>query len=432
MKKKLAALLEAVSLCTATASANDTELFFRIGSFDAALNGEKISSYSYLSDSGNTMVEIRTVSETLGCKVSWNGETREVGISDDGLEMRLKIDSDKAEINGSTVKMTEPAVIRNDKTLVPIRFVSESFGAEVGYNHDEKTVTVSGRSYEGRIKWLREAEPELMTSYYNAVKSWLMVTDTEISEESFANVWNSLVNTMVMELLPGRALSAEICEKYRVAAQMGLDDRYTVEKSDGYIKITSKDKEVSFVYNPKSRTLTLNGKLPSVIHHGGGSGGGGGSKATPAPTATVIPETTATALPTETPEATATPMPTETELPDIAPTASAEPTATPEATEGPTDVAPTSEPSISPRPTSRPSGGGAGGGDYTEETESPDVTEPPTASEPPEETEPPTVTEPPNETELPTASEPPEESIIIPTQAVELIIFGNKRRTSFF
>ena len=76
MKKKLAALLEAVSLCTATASANDTELFFRIGSFDAALNGEKISSYSYLSDSGNTMVEIRTVSETLGCKVSWNGETR--------------------------------------------------------------------------------------------------------------------------------------------------------------------------------------------------------------------------------------------------------------------------------------------------------------------------------------------------------------------
>lgn len=325
-------------LAATTVYANDIELLFEIGSFNAKLNGSEITSYSYLSDKGNTMVEIRTVSETLGCTVNWYPETREVGIIDDGLIMQLKIDSDEAVVNGSTVRMTEAAVIRNDKTLVPIRFVSESFSAEVGYEHETKTVTVSSMTYEGRIKRLKESEAELMTSYYNAVKSWLMVTDTEISAESFSNVWDSLVNTRVMELLPGRAVDAALCDKYRNAAQMSFSDRYTLSSSNGYMMITSKNNDVSFVYNPKARTLTLDGKLPPIISHSGGGGGGGNSASDVKPTHTAEP----TSSPSATDE----------------PSATASPTVQPSETEQPITPLPTA----TPKPTNKPNGGSSGSG----------------------------------------------------------------------
>lgn len=370
MKKKLTAAFLALTVAATTAYANDIELFFKIGSFDARLNGSEISSYSYLSEKGNTMVEIRTVSETLGCTVSWYPETREVGISDDGLVMQLKIDSDEAVVNGSTVTMTEAAVIRNDKTLVPIRFVSESFGAEVGYDHETKTVTVRGMTYDGRIKRLKESEAELMTSYYNAVKSWLMVTDTEISAESFSNVWDSLVNTKVMELLPGRAVDAEICEKYRTAAQMSFSDRYTLSSSNGYIMITSKDKEVSFVYNPKARTITLDGKLPPVISY---SGGGGSVKPKP------------TAEPTGTPSAS-------TDAPSASPTIQPDITTQPELTPSPTAAA-------TIKPTGNPGSSGAGPS-HSDRPTPPDIEDNPT--EKPDKTASPTDSPEPQKTPLPT------------------------------
>ncbi|MDO5398881.1 MAG: stalk domain-containing protein [bacterium] len=376
MKKKLTAVFLALVTAVTTVYANDIELIFEIGSFNAKLNGSEIYSYSYLSDKGNTMVEIRTVSETLGCTVKWHPETREVGISDDGLTMQLKIDSDEAVVNGSTVKMAEAAVIRNDKTLVPIRFVSESFGSEVGYEHETKTVTVSSKSYDGRVKQLKESEAELMTSYYNAVKSWLMVTDTEISAESFSNVWDSLVNTKVMELLPGRAVDAEICEKYRAAAKMSFSDRYILSSSDGYMMITSRDRQVSFVYNPKERTITLDGKLPPVIRRGGGSSG-------------IKPN------PTEEPSVSPTVQPTETDMPQetVSPTAQPEPL--------PPDV-------VTPHPTKKPGGGdwnGTNTPDY-EPTDEPLIESTPTVQ--PDKTNIPSETKEPEPHNTPSATKEPE------------------------
>ncbi|MCR4441354.1 MAG: copper amine oxidase N-terminal domain-containing protein [Peptococcaceae bacterium] len=71
-----------------------------------------------------TMVPLRFVAESLGVKVDWIGATRTVKMKLDGKELSLVIDQ---TIPGLDV----PAKIINSRTMVPLRYVSESFGASV-------------------------------------------------------------------------------------------------------------------------------------------------------------------------------------------------------------------------------------------------------------------------------------------------------------
>ena len=52
------------------------------------------------------------------------------------------IDSAEAKVNGETKMMDAPATIINGRTLVPARFISESFGAIVGWDKATKTVSI--------------------------------------------------------------------------------------------------------------------------------------------------------------------------------------------------------------------------------------------------------------------------------------------------
>ena len=92
--------------------------------------------------SDRTMVPVRAITEGLGGAVEWDGETRTVSIDKDGKRIEIVIDSDIAKVNGADVPLDAPAVIENETTLVPIRFISEEFGCNVGWNGETQTVTI--------------------------------------------------------------------------------------------------------------------------------------------------------------------------------------------------------------------------------------------------------------------------------------------------
>ncbi len=92
---------------------------------------------------GRTLVPVRFVSENLGSNVDWNNDTREVTISDGSNRISLKIDSDSVSVNGVSYKLDVPAMIIGSSTMVPIRFVSESLGAKVEWNGDKKEITIT-------------------------------------------------------------------------------------------------------------------------------------------------------------------------------------------------------------------------------------------------------------------------------------------------
>ena len=83
-----------------------------------------------------TLVPIRIVTETLGGKVDWNGATKEVTLHIDGKEIKMTI--------GKTLEKYGVApVIIDGRTFVPVRFVADELGATVAWDDATKTVTIT-------------------------------------------------------------------------------------------------------------------------------------------------------------------------------------------------------------------------------------------------------------------------------------------------
>lgn len=84
-----------------------------------------------------TMLAARAFYEKIGAKVDWNGKDRTVTVTKDNNKIVLKIDSNKALVNGKEVALDSPAVIVKNKTYIPVRFVSEAFGYKVKYDKND-------------------------------------------------------------------------------------------------------------------------------------------------------------------------------------------------------------------------------------------------------------------------------------------------------
>lgn len=108
------------------------------------INGQTITSDAPpMLIGGRTLVPIRVISESLGAEVTWQASTRTVHIRHDGKNMILQIDNVSALVGYHAVTLDAPAVIVNARTMVPLRFVAESMGAEVIWDAGSKAVLIN-------------------------------------------------------------------------------------------------------------------------------------------------------------------------------------------------------------------------------------------------------------------------------------------------
>lgn len=146
MKLKLLLLLTLIMTFTVMTSymagANDIQFDTPI---TLKVNGEYIASdtepfmYNTL-----TFVPIRLVSDALCAdSIEWNGNNSTVTIVDNGTVVRLKKGDMGGYINGRFVKLAGNIKIVNDRTYVPVRFISEAFGATVGWDSNTYTVIIT-------------------------------------------------------------------------------------------------------------------------------------------------------------------------------------------------------------------------------------------------------------------------------------------------
>ncbi len=85
-------------------------------------------------ENGRTLVPLRAIFETFGAEVQWDGATNTVTAVKDGTEVKLTIDSTTAYKNGEAITLDVPAKVINGRTLVPVRFVSDCFDVQVGWD----------------------------------------------------------------------------------------------------------------------------------------------------------------------------------------------------------------------------------------------------------------------------------------------------------
>jgi len=92
---------------------------------------------------GRTMVPLRAVFEELGAIVDWDPSSRTIIATKNDTQITLHIGESYAVVNGKEVYLDSPPVIRNGRTLVPLRFISEALGADVAWNQGLQLVSIT-------------------------------------------------------------------------------------------------------------------------------------------------------------------------------------------------------------------------------------------------------------------------------------------------
>lgn len=89
-----------------------------------------------------TMLPIRFIVENLGGEVAWNDVAQKVTITKGDLTIEIFVGQDIAFVNGKTVTLDSPAFIENGRTYLPLRFVAENLDASVTWQEDTKQIYI--------------------------------------------------------------------------------------------------------------------------------------------------------------------------------------------------------------------------------------------------------------------------------------------------
>ncbi|MDO5398960.1 MAG: copper amine oxidase N-terminal domain-containing protein [bacterium] len=91
---------------------------------------------------GCTLVPMRAIFEAPGATVEWNGDTRTVTSTRGNVVIEMTIDSPFMRVIDYTLTLDVPAQIINERTMVPVRAVSEALDCEVVWDGNTQTVNI--------------------------------------------------------------------------------------------------------------------------------------------------------------------------------------------------------------------------------------------------------------------------------------------------
>ena len=108
------------------------------------LNGTPIPfEVSPIIRNNRTLAPFRAIFEALGFDIEWYNATRTAIGMRYYLRIDLPIDSEFALVNGVPAHLDAPAMLHNERTMVPLRFIAEATGASVDWDGDTQTVMIT-------------------------------------------------------------------------------------------------------------------------------------------------------------------------------------------------------------------------------------------------------------------------------------------------
>ena len=220
MKKLFAGFMCALLLTTNVFAADpfieisgfqgDMEILYRDGTVKETkapavvlyIDGTAVRDADAVIKNGTTLVPLRIISENFGADVAWDGETKTVSISKDGLDIKCTIGAGFITVNGEEKEISSPAEIINSLTYVPLRAISTAFGAEVGYipelAEDTRFITVDSKirtkvtEEDARTIVEKRYFEDFMPSMKEPIQGILGIDTTGLTKENFADFFPNL------------------------------------------------------------------------------------------------------------------------------------------------------------------------------------------------------------------------------------------------
>lgn len=170
----ISALLAAGMLLSSAAAVNagsaDKIIKLKIGDPVMTIDGAAVN----IDDEGTvpvivnerTLVPIRAIIEAAGGIVGWDGDKQTVTLSYGGSDIVLTISSETAFLNGMEDTLdTAPAII-NERTMLPIRYISENLGFLVDWDGETETVTITIAPALIEVGDIRVTENDVAALFY--------------------------------------------------------------------------------------------------------------------------------------------------------------------------------------------------------------------------------------------------------------------------
>lgn len=90
-----------------------------------------------------TMVPLRAISDAIGATLLWSGENSSILLNLGDTVAMLQINNPNLFKNDEVITLDSPPIIIKNRTLVPVRAICETFGVDVEWNADECLVILT-------------------------------------------------------------------------------------------------------------------------------------------------------------------------------------------------------------------------------------------------------------------------------------------------
>lgn len=138
------AMLIGINPVFANKSGEDrVEIKFCVGDETLMINGNPVLvEKPYVVGDGVTLVPLRVITEAFGAEVEWEESTQTINLKYPDISIVLQIGNQIAEVNGKAETLLAAPELPTEYTMVPLRFISENFGADVSYDDVTEEITV--------------------------------------------------------------------------------------------------------------------------------------------------------------------------------------------------------------------------------------------------------------------------------------------------
>ncbi|MUG23674.1 copper amine oxidase N-terminal domain-containing protein [Paenibacillus macerans] len=128
-------------------SKGNTVSIFKIGSTSYTVNGATYTAdvAPYI-ENGRTFLPVRYVADALGVapqNIKFDKKTSTVTLLKGDRIVQIKLKTNILTVNGAVINMDVKAITKNNRTVLPISWVGQALGADIKWDKDTNTVTVT-------------------------------------------------------------------------------------------------------------------------------------------------------------------------------------------------------------------------------------------------------------------------------------------------
>ena len=185
-----------------------------VGTMERPLGHESRDQSLFIDDDGTaptivndrTLVPVRAIIESMGGSVNWDSDTSTAMLEYNNDIITLTIGSETAYFNDNANTLDTAPQIINDRTMLPIRFIAESFKFDVEWEQGTQTITIKSNTLNPTVTTEPTIAPDNQT---NGSKALVVYYSASGTTEKIAKYIANAANADIFEIQPVEPYTAD-------------------------------------------------------------------------------------------------------------------------------------------------------------------------------------------------------------------------------